>query len=221
MSSRKMAIHGIAYPLRESAIGRAISIPVFLLVLAVAPLRAAAQQSPDKVHFGSPVVALTYDLERAKIAGAGCGCFWLQGGSAEVAVPFYRGFGVAASFSGEHASNIQPGVDLSKLSYVAGPRYTFDTLRGRRATGVQIFGEALFGGAHGFDSIFPVNGAVAATANSYAMQIGGGMDIALRNGLGVRAFELDYVRTGLPNNGSNTQNDLRLAFGLSYRFRRK
>jgi len=219
-SRTKIAIRGIgAQPLRGSVIGRLILLAALLPGAMVAPAQAAAQQAPDKVHFSAPVVAVTYDLERAKIAGTSCGCFWLQGGSAEVAVPFYKGLGVAGSFSGETASNIQPGVGLSKLSYIAGPRYTFDTSRGRHAAGVQIFGEGLFGGAHGFSGIFPANGGVTPTANSYAMRIGGGMDIVLRNGFGVRAFEVDYVRTGLPNGGTNTQNDLRLAFGLSYRFR--
>jgi hypothetical protein len=29
-------------------------------------------------------------------------------------------------------------------------------------------------------------------------------------------LEADYVRTWLPNNGSNSQNDLRLSFGIAY-----
>ena len=34
---------------------------------------------------------------------------------------------------------------------------------------------------------------------------------------GVRVLELDFLRTSLPNNAANSQNDLRIAFGLSYR----
>jgi hypothetical protein len=40
--------------------------------------------------------------------------------------------------------------------------------------------------------------------------------VALSRGFGVRAFEVDYLRTSLPNNASNSQNDLRIAFGLTY-----
>lgn len=180
-----------------------------------ASAHAVGQQTPRSMHTGSPVIAVTYDLERAKAAAIGGG-FWLQGGGVDVAVPFYKGLSVAGSFSGSHASNIQPGVNLGKLTYLGGPRYTFAGW-----SGVQLFGEGLFGGAHGFDSIFPVSGRTTPTANSYAMQFGGGMDIPLHKGFGVRAFELDYVRTGLPNNGTNSQNDLRLAFGVSYQFDRK
>jgi len=45
-------------------------------------------------------VAVTYSLERAKIASSNCGCFWLNGASAEVAVPVYRGVSAVGSFGG-------------------------------------------------------------------------------------------------------------------------
>jgi hypothetical protein len=35
--------------------------------------------------------------------------------------------------------------------------------------------------------------------------------------MSVRLLEVDYVRTQLPNGYAGTQNDLRLAFGVSYR----
>jgi outer membrane immunogenic protein len=162
----------------------------------------------------TPQVAVTYVLERAQIATVGCDCFWLQGGSGEFAMPVSHGFSVAANVTGGHASNIQPGVDLSKLTYVAGPRFTFNASRLVKSHRSQIFGEALFGGAHGFDSVFPAAGAPTPTANSFAMQIGGGLDVSLPKHFGLRVLDIDYVRTSLPNNGSNTQDDLRLGFGL-------
>lgn len=187
-----------------------------LLSLAALSVQAAPQQASKSLHAALPVVAVTFDLEDAKGAPIG-GDFWLQGGSVDVAVPFYKRLSIAGNFSGAHASNIvHPGVNLGKISYLAGPRYTM-----ARSSHVRIFGEGLFGGAHGFDSIFPVGGALVPTANSFAMQLGGGMDVSLHGGFGVRAIELDYVRTGLPNNGANTQNDFRVAFGVSYQFNRK
>jgi peptidoglycan-associated lipoprotein len=188
-------------------------IAAVLLGVVSAPAQSTGQQRLQDLR--SPVIAVTYGLERAKTAAIGGGGFWLQGGAVDVAVPFYKGFSIAGSFNGVHASNIQPGVNLGKLSYLAGPRYTFGGSR------FQLFGEGLFGGAHGFDSMFPTKGGVVPTANSYAMQLGGGLDIPLRNGFGIRALELDYVRTALPNNGTNSQNDLRLAFGVFYHFKRK
>lgn len=213
-SKRKIAIIAIG---TQWLRGRMAWIAALLLGVLAASGQAIAQQqqqAPAKFHFEAPVVAVTYDLERAKVANVGCGCFWLQGGSVDLAVPFYRGLSVAGTVGGGHATDNGSGAGLSKISYMAGPRYTFGIPR------TQIFGEALFGGTHGFDGIFPAAGAVESSANSYAMQIGGGVDLLVHGGFGVRVFEVDYVRTALPNSGSNTQNDLRIAFGLSYHFNR-
>jgi hypothetical protein len=210
-SKRKFQVEAIGRQLLDSR----IRLIAALLVLGIVSTTARATAQRQSSGLRSPIVAVTYDLERAKTAAIGGGGFWLQGGGVDVAVPFYKGLGIAGSFSGEHAANIQPGVSISKLSYLAGPRYTFGRSR------FQVFGEGLFGGAHGFDSIFPTASGVMPTANSYAMQLGGGVDVPLRHGFGVRALELDYVRTALPNNGTNSQNDLRVAFGASYRFNRK
>jgi outer membrane immunogenic protein len=199
------------------AIGRQVRMMfIAALVLpgiAIVPAEATAQKQSAGLR--SPIVAVTYDLERAKTAQTGGIGFWLQGGGIDVAVPVYKRFSIAGSFSGEHAANFQPGVNLGKLSYLVGPRYT---LGGSR---LQVFGQGLFGGVHAFDSIFPTAGGVVSTANSYAMQLGGGIDAPLRHGFGIRVVQLDYVRTALPNNGTNSQNDFRLGFGVSYKFKRK
>jgi hypothetical protein len=166
-------------------------------------------------------VAVTYTAERAKVVGSGCGCFWLQGGSVDGALTFYHGWGVAGNLTGDHASNIGPGVDLSKVSYMAGPRYTSNLHRWTsRHHAPRVFGEALFGGAHAFDSVFPAGAGTKASANAFSMQAGGGVDVGFAKGFSVRALELDYVRTNLPDNGSDYQNHLRLAFGVSYHFQR-
>src|SRR5262249_45029141 len=101
-------------------------------------------------------------------------------------------------------------------------RYTLNTKRwddhwfGSRR-GSNIFIEALFGIAHGFDSFFPASSGVESSANSFSFQVGGGINMSLTKHLGLRALEADYVRTALPNGADNTQNDLRLAFGITYR----
>jgi len=192
---------------------------VFLVAaLSALPASAQTQQAgppPPRPHtFGitSSDVAVTYTLERAKLQASNCNCFWLNGGSADAAITLYRGFGLAANLTGEHASNILPGVNLGKISFMAGPRYTYG------ASHTRVFGEWLFGVAHAFDGAFPGPTGLTASAGSFSTQLGIGTDIAIHKGLGVRAFEVDYVHTSLPNNGVNSQNDLRLAFGLSYRF---
>jgi len=53
------------------------------------------------------------------------------------------------------------------------------------------------------------------------MQLGGGINVRVAHSLSIRALEIDYVHTNLPNNNADSQNDLRLAFGVSYRFGRR
>lgn len=186
-------------------------------VLSVGP----AMQAQQGFHPLSSDLAVTYTAERAKIASIDCGCFWLQGGSASGAIALFRGLGVAANLTGEHASNIAPGVDLSKLVFMAGPRYTLDGRRGKNGWlganhEISIFGEALFGIVHGFDSVFPTASGADTSANSFSLQVGGGLNIGLTKHFGLRALEIDYVHTRLPNSFGNTQNDLRFAFGVTY-----
>ena len=189
--------------------------------LSLAATATGQQNTPkEKPHLGAIDLAVTYTLERAKTTPSNCNCFWLNGGSAEGAITLYRGLGVAANFTGEHASNVVPGVNFGKLSYMAGPRYTYNTSRFMKKHGTQVFGEWLFGGVHGFDGVFPGAASVTSTANAFSTQVGGGIDVAILKGFSVRTLELDFVHTALPNNGSNSQNDFRLAFGLSYRMGR-
>jgi hypothetical protein len=170
--------------------------------------------------------ALTFTTERAQIASRDCGCFWIQGGGINAAVAAYRGLSGVASLTGEHGSDISPGVNLSKIDFMAGPRYTFYTSRWTNRKfgsnhGTSIFGEALFGGAHAFNSVFPTATTAKDTGNSFSMQLGGGLNIALARGFGLRALEVDYIHTSLPNGAGNTQNDLRLGIGVSYHFDRR
>ena len=183
----------------------------------------AQQKTMERLHFGSPEAAATFDIERAKIANSDCSCFWLRGGSGEVAVRFYPAWSLVGSFAGSHASNVQPGTDVGRLTWLIGPRFRVD---GSRFTGPiasghgsHLFGQFLAGGTHGFDGVFPTRSGVAPSANSYALEAGGGLEISQARGFNLRAFEIDYVRTALPNSATNTQNDLRLAFGLAYSFK--
>jgi hypothetical protein len=38
--------------------------------------------------------------------------------------------------------------------------------------------------------------------------------------MSVRVAEVDWVHTSLPNTSANSQDDLRLAFGISFRLRK-
>lgn len=195
---------------------------VLLAGALAATLHLAAQQpAKTKFHVPSSDIAVLFSFEHAQVAQTGTPGFWLKGGSVDGSATFYKGLGIAANITGEHASNIQSNVSLGKVAYMFGPRYTFNTSRytekltGKHST--QVFGEWLLGGVHAFDSTFPGTLSLKTSANALSMQLGGGIDVTVKNGFGIRALEIDYVHTALPNNASNSQNDFRVGFGISYR----
>ena len=193
---------------------------VLLLGVALLPsLVAQAQQKSASTYTTDVDVAITYVAERAKVASVDCGCFWLNGGSGDFSITLFHGMGVAADLTGEHASNIGTGIDLDKVMFAAGPRYTYSPkLRLRKGPGIAVYGEGLFGGVHGFNTIFPSSAGTIGAASSFAMQLGGGLDLRFAKHIGIRAVEADYVRSAFPNNAGNVQNDLRLAAGISFHF---
>jgi hypothetical protein len=179
------------------------------------PLACGQEKQPSAPRFqvSSTDLAVTYSTENAKVTPSTGGSFWSQGGSLDAAATFFHNFGVAANVTGDHASNIAPGVNLNKIAVMIGPRYT-RRLPSKRES--RVFVEALAGGVRGFGSIFPLPAGTDSHASSFAFQAGGGVDIAISKHLALRAIEADYVRSYLPNNGTNTQDHLRLAFGVTY-----
>ena len=184
-----------------------------------------AQQSqkpaaPSKV---STDLAITFAGERSQ-ALPGQGSFWLKGGGADAAMTFWKGLGIAASLTGNTASNVTPGVDVKKITYLAGPRYTWTAWKGNASAAdplrLQVFAQGLYGGAHGFHGFYPASGGAATTnASSQAMQAGGGLNLYLTRNFGLRLLEADYVRTALPNGAANIQNDLWLSAGVTWHFK--
>jgi hypothetical protein len=61
-----------------------------------------------------------------------------------------------------------------------------------------------------------VPGTAQSEGTTFTVGSSGGSGVLFSRRLGVRLLEADYIRTELPNSYSNTQNDLRLAVGLSY-----
>lgn len=164
----------------------------------------------------STEIGVTFAAERGYIAPGTCNCFWLKGGGADVSFTFWRGLGLTAALTGDHASNVQPGVDVNKIAFLAGPRYTY-TLKPESAKhSFRNFGEALVGGAHAFNTAIPSASGLKSSASSMALQTGGGFNLPVARGFGVRLLEVDYVRTALPNNSSDVQNDFRIGAGLTY-----
>jgi outer membrane immunogenic protein len=197
----------------------------FIMLLASACL-IASTNSRAQIN-SSPMVrssvrmdaSITYSPERARLVAGSC-CFWMHGGSADIALTFWRGFGVASSVTGEHASNISTGVDVNTITFLSGPRYTYNTWSAQAGiegkSRAQFFGQALFGGVHGFNGVYPAAGSATTNASSFAMEAGGGINLLFSRNIGLRIAEVEYVRTALPNGGSNSQTDFRLSFGIAF-----
>ena len=159
-------------------------------------------------------LAVTYNAIKNDLRGGSS--FWQQGGGIELSAEAWRGFGVAASVTGVRASNIANGVNLTTVTTVFGPRYTWIASSGK----IALFGQGLIGEAHGLDSVFPSPQGALSGYNCFALQTGGGVDLRLSKRFAVRAVQADWLRTQFPNAGANIQNNLRIGAGMVLRLQR-
>ncbi len=171
------------------------------------------QYDPESQTLPRLEVAVLYNSLLSNVVRADR--FWMQGGSIQVAGQVWHGLGAEADISGFHAQNANnAGVGLDMVTTTFGPCYRWSPARHR----YFFFGHALVGEANGFDSVFPGAGAASSSANGLALQLGGGMDLALKHRLLMRVFEADWLRTELPNADTNVQNNIRLTAGVAVRF---
>jgi opacity protein-like surface antigen len=199
--------------MRKTFLVAALLVAVLTAAGPVARAQEQARPAP-RFQWSSTDLAITYTTEQSKVIPSGAS-FWLQGASANAAITFFHGFGLAMNLTGDYASRIAPGVSLGKIAYMAGPRYTSILHTGSKHE-IRLFGEGLAGAVRGFDSVFPVPSGITDRASAFSMQVGGGLDIAISKHFALRAIEADWVRTLLPNDTTNTQDHLRLAIGIAY-----
>jgi hypothetical protein len=171
------------------------------------------QSGPESPALRGLEVAVLYNSLLSNVARADR--FWMQGGSIQVDGQFWRGLGVEADISGFHTQNANnEGVGLNMITAAFGPSYRWSPAQHR----YSFFAHALVGEANGFDSIFPGAAAASSSANGLALQLGGALDLSLKHHLLMRIFEVDWLRTELPNADTNVQNNVRLATGVVVRF---
>jgi hypothetical protein len=157
-------------------------------------------------------IALTYAAQRSNLTTGNV--FWMQGGTFELSANVSHGFGLAMNIAGSEASNILgTGIDLNLLTTTFGPRYTWNKRSGKFA----VFGQGLIGESHGWNSLFPATGGATTDFNSFALQVGGGVDVRLSRHFAIRAIQADWLRTQFPNATTNVQNNLRLGAGVVFR----
>jgi hypothetical protein len=164
--------------------------------------------------------------------------FALNGGGGAIVYNFSRFFGIKGDLQGYGSSTstftavtinpliagptIAPTVRASGnlFTYMAGPQLRLPTHT------IKPFAEFLFGGAHTnlYRNLYNAAGAtsLATSNNSFAMAIGGGMDIRLNKHLSFRPFQMDYLLTSFKDSlvpgGNNHQNNWRYLAGLNFTF---
>lgn len=159
-------------------------------------------------------LAVTYTAQYSNLVSTPT--FWQQGGGVGLSTQTTHGFGVAANITGTRTRNAaNSGVGLDMVTATFGPRYT--RYKSSAKHSLAIFGQGLIGEAHGFNSYFPSAGGALTDYNSFALQVGGGVDVGLSRHLAVRAIQADWLRTLFPNSSTNVQNSLRVAAGIVIR----
>jgi outer membrane immunogenic protein len=168
---------------------------------------------------GKPLadISFTYSALRANVPVGDCGCFWMRGGTGEIAIPVWRQFAAVGEVSGERKNNLpgNPGIGLSLASAMGGLRIT-EPYHQRWSP----FAQGVFGVAHGFDSYFPGAANPTGAASSFALAAGLGLDVRLKQHLLLRVIQAEYQYMQLPNNAidpANQQHDIRLSAGIVLR----
>lgn len=188
------------------------SIALLGFTLAVA---ASAQVIPGAIN-------VRYSEQLSNAPAGNCGCFHLEGFATDAdwgllgsSTSHRTSLSLAADVGVEHAGAVPKspyGLTLTTLA--AGPRLWFPVRR------THLFGQMLFGFAHGFNSEFPQGNTLVPSASSFALDLGGGADYVLTHSISVRMVQVDYLRTSLPNISTNWQNNLRLGAGITFHFPR-
>jgi hypothetical protein len=119
-----------------------------------------------------------------------------SGWNASLTGNFKHVLGITADFSGAYKSR------SDFHSYMAGPVLT------ARLPVVQPFVHALFGGA-------TLSGGGESTTG-FAMLAGGGLDVGLRRGLGIRIIQLDWISTRFRDSMNNSNG--RVSAGIVLKF---
>ncbi len=141
--------------------------------------------------------------------------FNMNGGSGSLTFNFAKHIGLEADFGGSYTGNVRGyDVTVNEFHYLFGPKFAY------RAEKATIYGHSLFGGARLGGTATSVEGwSVGGSNNSFAMVVGGGVDFNVGKKFAVRPAQLDYFMTRFNVGGaSNTQNNMRYAAGVVFKF---
>jgi hypothetical protein len=125
--------------------------------------------------------------------------FNASGWNASLTGNFKHILGITGDFSGAYKDRVHAH------TYTIGPVLT------ARLPVVQPFVHALFGGI-----TLSSSGSNTGSSTGFAMLVGGGLDIGLRRGIGIRILQADWLSTRFSGNTNN--NNMRVSAGLVVKF---
>lgn len=183
-----------------------------VLIVFVLPCAACAQNAATASVATIPV-SLRFVTTQARET-PGSSTFFLTGGAADAAVAIMPRFSAAVEVGGTTTSRV-PGTSrgLSTITLLAGPRIT------QPARHLSFSVQALFGAVRGFDADFTSGTNRADTSTAFAFAAGGFVDVSLTRGIALRAAQVDYLQTQLPNGADNRQGDVRVSAGVVFHVR--
>lgn len=165
---------------------------------------AGAQVDVPRLEFGA-----NYNYFHANAPPGQCGCFSLNGGSGTVLYNITPAWAGVADLTVGHATNVDNSLqNITIFDYLFGPRYTR-----RNSSRFVPYGQVLLGGAKE-----DVNFNFTINRNSFGLLAGGGVTTRLNRRFGMTLVEVDWIHTRIPNAVNNSQNDTRVATGVTYHF---
>ena len=176
----------------------------FLVLIALAPLTASAQETPRaELFIGYSYLHLDDGMSKK------LGFLFPTGGSANgwnVSIDgnVNRWLGLVADFSG-HYGAIR-SIDFNRHSFLFGPRISY------RDEKFTPFAQVLFGSAH---DVVHLAGLASSTATDFAWAAGGGVDLNVSRRVAARLIQIEYAGA---NSRGLTENNVRISAGLVLRF---
>ncbi len=137
-----------------------------------------------------------------------------HGGSADIAFNVNDKLGIVADFGGGRTRReLVPGASFrgGLFNFLFGPRFSW-----RNHERAVPFLQALFGGVRGSTVGTPL---AAASEGSFAMTLGGGVDLVATPRIAIRPIQFEYLMTRFtgPSLDRETQNNVRLKSGIVFR----
>ncbi len=184
-------------------------IPFIGLLAALIAGHSAAAAPPAEV-------SLTYSYLRANAPPGQCGCFSMNGVSGSYLYNLSDTLGVVVDAGEVQASNVRSsGLDLTLSSLHAGMRYT---IRSGDGGLVSVFGQALVGVTRASGGLAAIASAGGGATTDVSAIVGAGLTVNAGSHFAIRALEIDYFHTKVPNGSNDYQNNLRASVGVVYRF---